>query len=133
MGNNIRKQLEAIKPGDNVEVTWTDASVGKSLGSGFDVDVPVYSWGIFIAVLGNRNRHIVLGQNSFRYADGLYDVDYTAIPLGWATGIRVIQAHCVDCKVAEHLVNSFLMGGRRTMGVERKVFQRSLRLHGGLG
>jgi hypothetical protein len=127
--NKLEKLLQTVKPGDNVEVVWTDASVGKSLGSGLDVDVPVYSWGIFVAILGQKNKHIVLAQNSFHYADGVYDVDYTAIPLGWTANIRIIQPNCVGCKAAEHLVNSFVMGGRKTSMAERKIFQRSLRLH----
>jgi len=56
-------------------VEWSDASVGKSLGSGVAVDVPVRSWGVFIGVLGEKNKHIVLAQNSFRYSSGVLVTD----------------------------------------------------------
>jgi hypothetical protein len=126
---NLRKQLEQLAPGDLVSVDWCDASVGKSLGSGVAVDVPVQSWGIFIGVLGEKNKHIVLAQNSFRYSDGLFDIDYTAIPLSWTANINVIVKGHVEPKAATILVNSFLMGGRRAFR-ERKIQQQSVKNHG---
>jgi len=77
----VLNQLENLSPGCLVCVEWSDASVGKSLGSGVAVDVSVKSWGVFIGVLGEKNKHIVLAQNSFRYSNSLFDIDYTAIPL----------------------------------------------------
>ena len=35
-------------------------------------------------------KHIVLAQNSFCYADDLFDLDYTAVPLSWAVDVEVI-------------------------------------------
>ena len=93
---------------------WTDASIGKSLSGGLSgIDVPVVSWGIFIGLLGEKSKHIILGQNNFRYANGLYDIDYTAIPLSWAINIYVIQEQHVPENEAKQLLSSFLMGGRR--------------------
>ena len=112
---NSKKQLEALSPGDLVKVEWSDASIGKSLGSGMAVDVPVNSWGIFIGVLGEKSKHIILGQNDFRYADGLYDIDYTAIPAAWTMNIRVIEKNHISAEEAKVLLNSFLIGGRRTL------------------
>jgi len=95
-------------------VSWFDASIGKSLSGGLaGIDVPVSSWGVFIGVLGERNRHIILAQNNFRYANGLYDIDYTAVPLSWAVEVRVIEKQHVGVEEAKNLLNSFLMGGRR--------------------
>jgi len=112
---NSKKQLEALSPGDLVKVEWSDASIGKSLGSGMAVDVPVNSWGIFIGVLGEKSKHIILGQNDFRYADGLYDIDYTAVPVAWTMNIRVIEKNHLSVEEAKVLLNSFLIGGRRTL------------------
>jgi len=41
-----------------------------------------------IGVLGQKNKHIILAQNNFRCADGLYDIDYTAIPVGWTEKLQ---------------------------------------------
>jgi hypothetical protein len=126
---NSKKQLEALSPGDLIKVEWTDASIGKSLGSGVAVDVPVNSWGIFIGVLGEKSKHIILGQNDFRYADGLYDIDYTAIPAAWTINIRVIEKNHISAEEAKVLLNSFLIGGRRTLP-KRKRQKRVVNHHG---
>lgn len=123
----VLKELENLSPGCLVCVEWSDASVGKSLGSGLAVDVPVKSWGLFIGVLGAKNKHIVLAQNSFRYADGLYDVDYTAIPLTWTASVTVLSKDHIPQQIAKELVNSFLLGGRRVFG--QRTFQQRMKSH----
>jgi len=124
---NLKKQLKDLQLGDLISVSWTDASVGKSLGSGLVVDVPVKSWGIFIGLMGKRNQHIVLAQNNFQYSDGLYDIDYTAIPVSWAVTINVIEKNHVAKDEAEILFTSFLRGGRR---VSSKHKQQKVKNHG---
>ena len=115
MQKKVLEQLKALTPGDLVQVDWTDASVGKSLSGGVKaIDVPVISVGVFLGVLGERNKHIILGQNHFRYADGIYDIDYTAIPISWALKVNVIIKNYINSEEAKKLVNSFLLGGRRT-------------------
>ena len=127
MKGNLRKQLKDLQPGDLISVSWTDASIGKSLGSGVAVDVPAQSWGIFIGLMGKRNQHIVLAQNNFQYSDGFYDIDYTAIPVGWAVTVNVIDKNHVAKDEAEILFTSFLRGGRR---VSSKHKQQKVRNHG---
>jgi len=115
MQKKVLEQLKALTSGDLVQVDWTDASVGKSLSGGVKaIDVPVISVGVFLGVLGERNKHIILGQNHFRYADGIYDIDYTAIPISWALKVNVIIKNYINSEEAKKLVNSFLLGGRRT-------------------
>jgi hypothetical protein len=126
---NLKRQLAALSVGDLVCVEWCDASVGKSSGSGPAIDVPVKSWGVFIGVLGEKAKHIVLAQNSFRYADGLFDLDYTAIPLGWTVNIAVLAKEHIPKQIADKLVNSFLLGGRR-MFSHTRTFQQRLSTHG---
>lgn len=129
----LERELKNAIPGDLVEVVWGDASIGKSLDSGPLIDIPVFSWGVFIGCLGQKKKHIILGQNSFRYADGFFDVDYTAIPLSWAESVKVLQKQAVTPEIARQLLYSFMKGGRRTTMTPRsKTFQRSLRIHGGL-
>ena len=127
--NQLRKTLGELQAGDLVCVEWCDASVGKSSGSGVCIDVPVKSWGVYVGLFGEKTKHIVLAQNSFRYADGLYDLDYTAIPLGWTVGVSILVKEYVPRDVAAKLVNSFLLGGHRAFSRSR-TFQKRLSTHG---
>jgi len=110
----IVRQLKGLVLGDLVRVDWFDASIGKSLSGGLGgIDVPVMSWGVFLGVLGEKNKHVILAQNSFRYADGVYDIDYTAVPLVWASNITAIIKNHVPLADAKQLLNSFLVNGKR--------------------
>ncbi len=111
----VVKQVKGLSLGDLCRVDWFDASIGKSLSGGLSgIDVPVQSWGIFLGVLGEKNKHIILAQNSFRYADGIYDIDYTAVPVTWTANITAIAKNHVPPEDAKQLLNSFLAGGKRT-------------------
>jgi hypothetical protein len=122
---SLRKTVEGLCPGDLICVSWCDASVGKSSGSGMAIDVPVKSWGIYVGLIGDRVKHIVLAQNSFRYSDGLFDLDYTAVPLSWAVDVAVLVKEHIPKDAASRLVNSFMMGGHRAFNRPR-TFRRSL-------
>jgi hypothetical protein len=111
----IEDEMKKLSLGDLVRVEWTDASIGKSLSAGLNVDVPVASWGVYLGLLGQRSKHIILVQNNFHYADGLCDLDYTAIPLVWSTKVVVIAKNHIQPTDAQVLMNSFLMGGRRSL------------------
>jgi hypothetical protein len=126
--NQLKKVFDSLRPGDLVCVEWCDASVGKSSGSGVAIDVPVKSWGIYVGLFGERAKHIVLAQNSFRYSDGLFDLDYTAIPASWALDLSVVAKSHLPEDVAKNLVNSFLLGGHRAFKHQR-TFQRRLSTH----
>jgi hypothetical protein len=130
----LKKQLEALSPGDLICCSWCDASVGKSSGSGMAIDVPVKSWGIFVGLIGDKVKHIVIVQNSFRYSDGLFDLDYTAIPLSWAIDVSVLIKEHIPKEVAAKLVNSFMMGGHRSLSrprtFQRRMFQQRLSVDG---
>jgi len=117
----VVKQVKGLTLGDLVKVDWFDASIGKSLSGGLNgIDVPVTSWGIFIGVLGEKNKHIILAQNNFRYADGLYDIDYTAVPTPWATNITVIIKNHIHSEDAKQLLHSFLIGGKQSTQRNKK-------------
>jgi len=124
----VLQQIKALRPGDLVRVDWHDASIGKSLSGGYGgIDIPVYSIGVFIGLLGENDKHIILGQNHFRYADGVFDIDYTAIPLVWGVSVKVIQVGHISPEEAQQLLNSFLLGGRRI--VSKRSRQEHLRNH----
>jgi hypothetical protein len=106
----ILKQIKGLAAGDLVCVEWCDASIGKSLSNGVSgIDVPVKSWGIYVGVLGQKRKHLILAQNCFRYSDGLYDIDYTAVPVPWTTKATAIAKRHVGVEEAEHLLKSFLV------------------------
>jgi hypothetical protein len=119
---SLESQLASCSPGDLVSCIWTDASVGKMSTTRGIVDVPVQSWGVFVGVFGRR-KHIILAQNSFEYADGLSDVDYTAIPFGWIEDMQIIVQHYASEATAKSLVSGFV----RCEGQQRRSFCRSNR------
>jgi len=115
MNRKVANMIKDVDLGDLIRVEWFDASIGRSLATGTRVDIPVRSWGIFIAVLGEKSKHIILAQNSFKYTDGVYDVDYTSIPISWAANVVLVNKAEVDREVAERLFQSFLAGRCRTI------------------
>jgi hypothetical protein len=125
MKKQVLKQIKGLHPGDLVRVEWFDASIGKS--SAGAIDVPVTSWGIYIGILGDLNKHIILAQNNFRYMDGLYDIDYTAIPLGWTTKVTVLNKKEVTLKEAKLLLRCFLSG--RSRSLYRRIRQKRVTNH----
>jgi len=126
MNRQVLKQIKTCVLGDLVRAEWFDASVGKSLSSGGAIDVPVKSWGVYLGVLGEKNKHIILAQNNFRYTDQLYDIDFTAIPLSWASTVTVVNPAEVPTEEAKTLLNSFLAGRCRTL---KKRVCNNERLH----
>ena len=129
----ILSQIKGLVAGDLVCVEWCDASIGKSLSNGVSgIDVPVKSWGIYVGVLGQKRKHLILAQNCFRYSDGLYDIDYTAVPVPWAIKAVAVQKRHVGTEEAKHLMNSFLVNekmkdGKPSFG--RCLLQRRMRNH----
>jgi hypothetical protein len=106
----ILKQIKGLAAGDLVCIEWCDASIGKSLSNGLSgIDVPVKSWGIYVGILGQKRKHVILAQNCFRYSDGLYDIDYTAVPVLWVMNAAAIAKRHVSADDAKHLMNSFLV------------------------
>ncbi|MCW4029074.1 MAG: hypothetical protein NWE92_05445 [Candidatus Bathyarchaeota archaeon] len=121
----IINQIKNLTAGDLVCIEWCDASIGKSLSNGIGgIDVPVKSWGVYIGVLGKRREHVILAQNCFRYNDGLYDIDYTAVPLPWATNASVVEAGHVQAEEAQVLLNSFTLN-EKAKGGEKTTYNRS--------
>jgi len=114
MQRRILKQIKALQLGDLIFVEWSDASKGQSLGGPMEIDVPVKTWGIFLAVLGQRNKHLVLAQSAFRFTDGFYDIDYAIIPITWTMAVRIVNSAEVIKEEAQALLTSFLAGRRRT-------------------
>ncbi|MCW4006188.1 MAG: hypothetical protein NWF04_06295 [Candidatus Bathyarchaeota archaeon] len=132
---DVLNQIRGLVAGDLVVLEWDDASIGKSLSNGIGgIDVPVRSWGVFVGVLGQRRRHVILAQNAFRYSDGLYDIDYTAVPVSWATSATVLAKAHVCGEEAQVLLNSFTLnekvkGEKTSFGRCRRQRQERVRNH----
>jgi hypothetical protein len=121
----ITNQIKSLSAGDLICIEWCDASIGKSSSNGVGgIDVPVRSLGVYIGVLGKRREHVILAQNAFRYSDGLYDIDYTAVPLPWATSASVIQKGHVGGEEAKVLLNSFTINQKAKAEGEKTTFNR---------
>lgn len=120
MKRQVMKQVKTLQLGDLIHVQWFDASIGKSI-CGDNIDIPVQSWGIYLGVMGKKNKHIILAQNNFKYADGFFDIDYTAIPLSWTNKANLIVSGAISLREAEQLLKSFLMGKRRSRMHQGKV------------
>jgi hypothetical protein len=129
----ITSQVKTLVAGDLICVEWSDASIGKSLSNGVNgIDVPVKSWGIFIGELGQKRKHLILAQNCFRYSDGLYDIDYTAVPLPWTTNATVIVKEYVSAEEAQVLLKSFTVNAKmknETVSFGRCRRQQRVRNH----
>jgi hypothetical protein len=85
-----------------------------------------------VGVLGQKRKHLILAQNCFRYSDGLYDIDYTAVPVPWTTNAVAVAKRYVGAEEAKHLMNSFLVNekmknGKTSLG--RCLRQRRMRNH----
>lgn len=130
----VLSQIRGLAAGDLVMLEWHDASIGKSLSNGVSgIDVPVKSWGVFIGVLGQKRKHIILAQNCFRYSDCLYDIDYTAVPIPWTTNATVIAKSYIVAEEAKGLLNSFLVNEKMKndkSSLGRCLRQQRVRNHG---
>jgi hypothetical protein len=87
----------------------------------------VKSYGLFIGVLGTRNKHVLIAQNAFQYSDNMHDINYTTIPFSWTARVTLIAKGLVSATEAQKLVNSFLCGGRRTL--PNRTRQQKMRIH----
>lgn len=128
---DVLNQISGLAAGDLVLLIWHDASIGKSLSNGISgIDVPVKSWGVFVGVLGQKRKHAVLAQNAFRYSDGLFDIDYTAVPLTWASDVSVIEKAHVGADEARVLLHSFTINEKMKEGktVSNRCRRRQMRV-----
>jgi hypothetical protein len=131
MSKEVLKILENAKVGALICVDWCDASTGKSSLNGGVIDVPVKSWGVYLGLIGSRIKHIILAQNSFRFTHDVFDMDYTAIPVGWVLNVRVIEPNHLPLEVVSDLVRSFVSSSnqnqKNTAGLRSpRIFQHRM-------
>jgi hypothetical protein len=103
MSKQMLASLGEVEPGDLVHVKWCDANIGKSRTCAGSFEVPVESVGIFVLVSKTKRPTILLAQNCFKYANGFFDVDYTAIPAAWNCELKVVVKQFIQRVMAEGL------------------------------
>jgi hypothetical protein len=109
MSNQAFANLAGVEPGDLIYVKWYDANIGKSRTAAGAFEVPVESTGTFVLVSKTQQPTILLAQNCFEYADGFFDVDYTAIPAAWNCEVRVLVKGFISPRKAAALAESFML------------------------
>jgi len=89
---------------------------------------------VYLGLMGARTKQIVVAQNSFRYGGRVYDLDYTAIPLGMALEVHCIEKGHLPREVIDNLLLSFVSDTNRknTSGLRSpRILQRRLSTNGG--
>jgi len=111
----VKPKGDKPTPGDLVHIVWFDASIGVRLSGREEapVDVQVDSVGVYIGVVGAKVKQLILSQNSFQYADGLFDIDYTSIPAAWIVHVKIVQPQLIPKEVADRILECFLSPGHR--------------------
>ena len=112
----VRKQIKGLQLGDLIRVRWFDACKGEarideqSKESAVQFDIPVTSWGVFLGVVGEKTKHVLLIRDHFQMnaTSGVYDIDFSVVPIGMIHAIEVLKRSELEPKVAELLQQAFL-------------------------
>jgi len=111
----VRNQIKSLQLGDLVRVRWFDACKGearidKQSEEEVQFDIPVTSWGIFLGVVGEKARHVLLIRDHFQMNAGLgiYDIDFNVVPIGMIQAVEVLKQGELEAHVAELLQQAFL-------------------------
>ena len=123
MNKQLLKQLKALQLGDTVFVRWYDASAGRGGFTGkAPVDIHCKSTGVFLGVIGQKHKQLILGQNVFYYTPEEHDIDYTFVLVSWLTEIRVLEKETLSFEEAKRVRASLL---RSVTGVRRRKSSKS--------
>jgi len=111
----VRKQIKGLQLGDLIRVRWFDACKGEALideqsDTTVQFDVPVTSWGVFLGLVGEKTKHVLLIRDHFQMnaSSGVYDIDFSVVPIGMINAIEVLKQGELEPKVAELLQQAFL-------------------------
>jgi len=113
----VRKQIKGLHLGDLVRVRWFDACKGEArieeqskAEAGMQFDIPVTSWGVFLGVVGEKTKHVLLIRDHFQMnaSLGVYDIDFNVVPIGMINAIEVLKQSELEPKVAQLLQQAFL-------------------------
>lgn len=112
----VRKQIRDLQLGDLIRVRWFDACKGEarideqSEEAKVQFDIPVTSWGVFLGVVGEKAKHVLLIRDHFQMnaSSSVYDVDFSVVPIGMIHAIEVLKRSELEPHVAELLQQAFL-------------------------
>jgi len=111
----VRKQIKGLQLGDLIRVRWFDACKGEARideqsRATVQFDIPVTSWGVFLGVVGEKTKHVLLIRDHFQMnaSSGVYDIDFNVVPIGMIHAIEVLKRSELEPKVAELLQQAFL-------------------------
>jgi len=112
----VRKQIKGLQLGDLIRVRWFDACKGEarideqSEDAKVQFDIPVTSWGVFLGLVGEKTKHVLLIRDHFQMnaSSGVYDIDFNVVPVGMINAIEVLKQGELEPKVAELLQQAFL-------------------------
>jgi len=112
----VRKQIKGLQLGDLIRVRWFDACKGEarideqSDEAKVQFDIPVTSWGVFLGLVGEKTKHVLLIRDHFQMnaSLGVYDIDFNVVPIGMIHTIEVLKRSELEPKVAELLQQAFL-------------------------
>lgn len=111
----VKRQIKALQLGDLIRVRWFDACKGEARideqsATAVQFDVPVTSWGVFLGLVGEKTKHVLLIRDHFQLnaSSGVYDIDFNVVPIGMIQAIEVLKRSELEPKVAKLLQQAFL-------------------------
>jgi len=112
----VRNQIKSLQLGDLVRVRWFDACKGEarideqSEEAKVQFDIPVTSWGVFLGLVGEKTKHVLLIRDHFQMnaTSGVYDIDFNVVPIGMIQAVEVLKQGELEAHVAELLQQAFL-------------------------
>jgi len=111
----VRKQIKGLQLGDLIRVRWFDACKGEARideksEATVQFDIPVTSWGVFLGLVGEKTKHVLLIRDHFQMnaSSGIYDIDFNVIPIGMINAIEVLKQGELEPHVAKLLQQAFL-------------------------
>jgi len=105
-----------LQLGDLIRVRWFDACKGEaridkqSEEAKVQFDVPVTSWGVFLGLVGEKTKHVLLIRDHFQMnaSSGVYDIDFNVVPIGMIHAIEVLKQGELEPEIAKLLLQAFL-------------------------
>jgi hypothetical protein len=112
----VRKQIKGLQLGDLIRVRWFDACKGEariddqSDEAKVQFDVPVTSWGVFLGLVGEKTKHVLLIRDHFQMnaTSGVYDIDFNVVPIGMIHATEVLKRSELEPEIAQLLQQAFL-------------------------
>ena len=127
MNNDVLKQVEALQFGDLIIVDWYDHTkrelrLGKKRKGKMVLDLPVTSFGCFIAIGGEEIQHLIIMRDVFRWIQaGDFDVDIASVMIPAIKQIRVVGRAMIDERYAKDLEAAVRQGTLRVVRVGKRV------------